>query len=184
MKSPTASYNYNQTYLNILIQPFPFVRKNMSLSLFQEISLTSNLNCSSPRGRCVLASMKVTTSSLLPTAIVWPSGLQHMLIFSPKSCQRKSHIWINLIRSTDMTDRLQCFTFGADRGHAFGGPYVPDADGLVSWCGDEQIRVGGMPAQLIHTVSMPSVVVFLHLIREIQVQKWARSRLIKANDHI
>ncbi len=106
MKSPTASYNYNQTYLNILIQPFPFVRKNMSLSLFQEISLTSNLNCSSPRARCVLASMKVTTSSLLPTAMVWPSGLQHMLMFSPKHYQRISHTWINLKRSTDMTDRL------------------------------------------------------------------------------
>lgn len=70
-------------YLRILMQPFPLVRKNMSLSLFHEISFTSNLNCSSALERCVLASMKVTTSSLFPTAMVWPSGLQQMLMFSP-----------------------------------------------------------------------------------------------------
>lgn len=58
------------SYLRILMQPLPFVRKNMSLSLFQEISFTSNLNCSSALERCVLASMKVTTSSLFPTAMV------------------------------------------------------------------------------------------------------------------
>lgn len=77
-------------YLRILMQPPPLVRKNMSLSLFQEISLTSNLNCSSALERCVLASMKVTTSSLLPTAMVWPSGLQQMLMFSPKNIKRKT----------------------------------------------------------------------------------------------
>lgn len=70
-------------HLRMLIQPLPLVRKNMLLSLFQEISLTSNLNCSSAFERCVLASMKVTTSSLLPTAMVCPSGLQQMLMFSP-----------------------------------------------------------------------------------------------------
>lgn len=69
----------------MLMQPLPLVKKNISLSLFQEISLTSNLNCSSARGRWVFASMKVTTSSLFPTAMVWPSGLQHMLIFSPEN---------------------------------------------------------------------------------------------------
>lgn len=71
-------------HLRMLIQPLPFVRKNMLLSLFQEISLTSNLNCSSAFERCVLASMKVTTSSLLPTAMVCPSGLQQILMFSPR----------------------------------------------------------------------------------------------------
>lgn len=71
------------TYLRMLMQPFPLVRKNMLLSLFQEISFTSNLNCSSALERCVLASMKVTTSSLFPTAMVCPSGLQQMLMFSP-----------------------------------------------------------------------------------------------------
>lgn len=70
-------------HLRMLIQPLPFVRKNMLLSLFQEISLTSNLNCSSALERCVLASIKVTTSSLLPTAMVCPSGLQQILMFSP-----------------------------------------------------------------------------------------------------
>lgn len=71
------------SHLRMLIQPLPFVRKNMLLSLFQEISLTSNLNCSSALERCVLASIKVTTSSLLPTAMVCPSGLQQILMFSP-----------------------------------------------------------------------------------------------------
>lgn len=71
------------SYLRMLMQPLPLVRKNMSLSLFQEISFTSNLNCSSALERWVLASMKVTTSSLFPTAMVWPSGLQQMLMFSP-----------------------------------------------------------------------------------------------------
>lgn len=73
------------SYLRIFMQPLPFVRKNMSLSLFQEISFTSNLNCSSALERWVFASMNVTTSSLFPTAIVWPSGLQQMLMFSPKT---------------------------------------------------------------------------------------------------
>lgn len=71
------------------MQPFPLVRKNMLLSLFQEISFTSNLNCSSALERCVLASMKVTTSSLFPTAMVCPSGLQQMLMFSPRGAERQ-----------------------------------------------------------------------------------------------
>lgn len=75
--------NLEPPHLSMLIQPLPFVRKNMLLSLFQEISLTSNLNCSSALERCVLASMNVTTSSLLPTAMVCPSGLQQILMFSP-----------------------------------------------------------------------------------------------------
>lgn len=73
----------NWDYLRMLMQPLPLVRKNMLLSLFQEISFTSNLNCSSVFGRWVLTSMNVTISSLFPTAMVWPSGLQQMLIFSP-----------------------------------------------------------------------------------------------------
>lgn len=71
------------------MQPLPLVRKNMLLSLFQEISFTSNLNCSSALERCVLASMKVTTSSLFPTAMVCPSGLQQMLMFSPAETERQ-----------------------------------------------------------------------------------------------
>lgn len=66
------------------ILPWPLVRKKRSPWLFHEISLTSNLNCSSARDLCVLASMKVTRSSLLPTAMVLPSGDQHMLMFSPR----------------------------------------------------------------------------------------------------
>lgn len=71
------------------MQPFPLVRKNMLLSLFQEISFTSNLNCSSALERCVFASMKVTTSSLFPTAMVCPSGLQQMLMFSPRGTEKQ-----------------------------------------------------------------------------------------------
>lgn len=64
-------------------QPWPFVRKNKSLLLFHAISFTSKLNCSSARILCVRVSMNVTKSSLLPTAIVLPSGDHVMLIFSP-----------------------------------------------------------------------------------------------------
>lgn len=64
-------------------QPCPFVKKNWSLVLFHAISLTSKLNCSSARILCVRVSMNVTKSSLLPTAIVFPSGDQVMLMFSP-----------------------------------------------------------------------------------------------------
>lgn len=85
----TAIPASRSTYLRMLMQPFPLVRKNMLLSLFQEISLTSNLNCSSAFERCVLASMKVTTSSLFPTAMVCPSGLQQMLMFSPGGTERQ-----------------------------------------------------------------------------------------------
>ena len=72
------------TYLRMWILPGPLVRKNRSPAWFQLISLTSNLNCSSARILCDLVSMKVTRSSLLPTAIPCPSGAQQMLMFSPK----------------------------------------------------------------------------------------------------
>lgn len=54
-------------------------------------------------------------------------------------------------------------TFRVDGGDAFGGADVPDANGLVSGRCDEQVRVGRMPAQLIHTVAVTSVVVLFHL---------------------
>ena len=63
--------------------PGPLVRKKRSPSLFQLISLTSNLNCSSCLLLCVLMSINDTRSSLLPTATVDPSGDQHKLRFSP-----------------------------------------------------------------------------------------------------
>ena len=65
------------------MQPWPLVRKNKLDSLFHEISFTSNLNCSSAMILCVRTSMNETRSSLLPTAIVFPSGAQAILIFSP-----------------------------------------------------------------------------------------------------
>ena len=70
-------------HLSMCMLPCPLVMKNKSPSLFQEISFTSNLNCSSALDLCVLMSMKVMRSSLLPTAIVLPSGDQQMLMFSP-----------------------------------------------------------------------------------------------------
>lgn len=65
------------------IEPCPFVKKNKSLVLFHDISLTSNPYCSSDLILCVRASIKVTKSSLLPTAIVSPFGAHVILIFSP-----------------------------------------------------------------------------------------------------
>lgn len=61
----------------------PLVKKRRSDGLLHDISLTSNLNCSSRTILWDLASMNVTRSSLLPTAMVLPSGAQAMLIFSP-----------------------------------------------------------------------------------------------------
>lgn len=54
-------------------------------------------------------------------------------------------------------------TFGVDGGDALGGAHVPDADGLVAGRCDEEVRVGGMPAELVHAVAVTSVVVLLHL---------------------
>lgn len=70
-------------YLKICMQPCPFVRKNKLLCLFHEISFTSKLNCSSALILWVRVSMKVTRSSLFPTAMVLPSGDHVILIFSP-----------------------------------------------------------------------------------------------------
>lgn len=56
-------------------------------------------------------------------------------------------------------------TFRVDSGDAFGGADVPDTNGLVSGRRDEQVRVGRMPAQLIHAVAVTSVVVLFHLER-------------------
>ena len=60
-------------------------------------------------------------------------------------------------------------TFRIDSGDAFGGADVPYADGLVSGRCDEQIWVGRMPAELIHTVTVASVVVLFHLERNKQI---------------
>lgn len=91
------------SYLRMCMQPWPFVRKNRSLVLFQLISFTSKWNCSSASILCVRASMKVTRSSLLPTAIALPLGDQVMLMFSPlvlmvatHFCTRVSHILTDL----------------------------------------------------------------------------------------
>lgn len=58
------------------------VRKNKSEVLFQDISFTSKLNCSSTT-LYDLVSINETRSSLLPTAIVFPLGDHAILIFSP-----------------------------------------------------------------------------------------------------
>lgn len=54
-------------------------------------------------------------------------------------------------------------TFGVDSGDALGGSDVPYPNGLVSRRRHEQIRVGGMPAELIHAVAVASVVVLFNL---------------------
>lgn len=54
-------------------------------------------------------------------------------------------------------------TFGVDGGDAFGGSDIPYSNGLVSGCRHKQIGVGGMPAELIHAVTVSSVVVFFNL---------------------
>ncbi len=166
MKSPTASYNYNQTYLNILIQPFPFVRKNMSLSLFQEISLTSNLNCSSPRARCVWHQWKSQHhpcyrqqwSDHQDSNICWCSLLN---ITIPH--MNKPHK-INRYGQTGSVLHLWCWPWPCIWWSV--RPRCGWSCLLMRWRIDQG---WWMPAQLIHTVSMPSVVVLLHLIREIQV---------------
>lgn len=59
--------------------------------------------------------------------------------------------------------RRQGPTFGVDGGDALGGADVPDADGLVPGRRDEEVGVAGVPAELIHAVPVPPVVVLLHL---------------------
>lgn len=59
--------------------------------------------------------------------------------------------------------RRQGPTFGVDGGDALGGADVPYADGLVPGCRDEEVWVAGVPAELIHAVPVPPVVVLLHL---------------------
>ena len=74
-------------YLSICMLPCPLVRKKRSPSLFHDISFTSNLYCSSLLDLWLLTSMNVIRSSLFPTAIVLPSGDQHILMFSPEMFQ-------------------------------------------------------------------------------------------------
>lgn len=58
---------------------------------------------------------------------------------------------------------LEVLTFCVDGGNAFGGTDIPYANGLVSRRRDEQIWVGRVPTELIHAVTMTSVVVFFYL---------------------
>lgn len=60
----------------------------------------------------------------------------------------------------------QGLTFGIDSGDALGGADVPDADGFIPRCRNKEVRVAGVPAELIHAVPMAPVVVLLHLEKE------------------
>ena len=77
------------------MHPSPLVKKNKLLLLFHSISFTSNLNLLSKSLRLsvrilnILASIKVTKSSLFPTAIEFPSGDHVILRFSPVSEKKK-----------------------------------------------------------------------------------------------
>lgn len=73
--------------------PWPLVMKNRSLLLFQAISFTSKLYCSSDLILYVRASIKLTKSSLFPTAIVSPFGDQLMFMFSPFVLIVEMHFW-------------------------------------------------------------------------------------------
>lgn len=100
-----------------------------------------------------------------------------MLLFESHLCMVMQHsdewfsynrkpccvLFLTLVTSRKTGSRCKCFTFCADRGHAFGSADVPDPDGFVSWRSDKQIRVGWVPTELINTVSMSSVVILLHL---------------------
>lgn len=52
--------------------------------------------------------------------------------------------------------------FGVDGGNALGGAHVPDADGFVPGRSDKEVGVAGMPAELIHAVTMAPVVVLFY----------------------
>lgn len=54
-------------------------------------------------------------------------------------------------------------TFRVHSSDALGGPHIPDADGFVSRRRDKEVRVTGMPAQLVHAITMSAVIVFFDL---------------------
>lgn len=102
--------------------PSPVVRKNKSFELFHDISFTytrvlmvlccfsriklqhtSTLNCSCALAFQVLVSKNVTRSSLFPTAMVRPLGLQHIFIFSPEMSEKVAVF--QLAKSNDRIDR-------------------------------------------------------------------------------
>ncbi len=57
-----------------------------------DVSIEKNITGYSYPTLCVLASMKETRSSLLPTAMVFPSGDQSMLMFSPRVETEATHL--------------------------------------------------------------------------------------------
>jgi len=135
--------------------PCPLVRKNRSASLFQLISFTSNLNCSSARGLCVFTSINVTRSSLLPTAIVWPSGDQHTLMFSPAPSSLASLSSAAADRNNTQSVSIvkqQCCTFCCYSCHWFTRPGIPETHSFVTRCSHQEVSVRRMPAQLIYAV--------------------------------
>ena len=129
--------------------PVPEVKNKRLLSLFQLSSFTSNLNDCSARILAILVSIKVTRSSLLPTAMVWPSGDQHMFIFSPI---QKIRIF-NVINRSHFPMFCQClikFTFRVNGGSWFTWPAVPQSHTSIQRCRTKMIWIGRMPTKLIH----------------------------------
>uniref|UniRef100_A0A6B0UX71 Uncharacterized protein n=1 Tax=Ixodes ricinus TaxID=34613 RepID=A0A6B0UX71_IXORI len=88
------------------MHPCPLVRKKWVFALFQEISFTSNLNCWSVRTLWERTSMKDTRSSLLPTAIVCPSGDQQMLMFSPFVPTTVTDFWVRASHRRTVLSKL------------------------------------------------------------------------------
>ena len=91
--------------------------------------------------------MKVTRSSLLPTAMVLPSGDQVMLMFSPLVLMVVTALLDLASQTLDMmaierrrgNNNVSCLS-------------LPDC--LVTTGRGQHVRLGGMPAQLVHTVAV------------------------------
>lgn len=92
----------------------------------------------------------------------------HISLCSNPLCQIYNHCKSNnlLTPCSSASTRVTVPTFCVDGGDAFGGADIPDADGFISRSCDKQVRVGRVPAELIHAVPMTSVVVFFHLDRQ------------------
>jgi len=139
-------------------QPSPFVRKNRSLVLFHEISFTSNWNCFSIFILVVLVSIKVTRSSLFPTAIVFPSGAHVILMFSPVNEKR--------IKTWSLEWKIFCYvwcTLGINYCTTLLCPCIPNPGSFISTGCRKQVWVCSMPTQLIDTTIMSSEGSFLCL---------------------
>lgn len=79
------------------------------------------------------------------------------------ACAKRA-VFIAVLRYSGPSYRLMLSpTFGVHGSNALSGADIPDTDGLVSRCSNEEVWVTRVPAQLIHAVPVAAVVVLLHL---------------------